>query len=482
MKVADSSKNALSTQDLCAAARIDFGVFMEVAFPVLHPNGRLQYAPYLGALVEVLIAVKDDAIRRLVINLPPGFMKSMLVSIMFVAWRLGVDPSWKVVCISYGDDLAHKHSAATRMLMQSPIYRAIFPQTVLQKKAEDHLTTTKGGYRYATAVGSDITGFRPHTIIIDDPMEPEGAASELAKERLRSWVSSSVLTRFEDPSRGALILVMHRLARDDLSATIAEQKDSLVISLPLVAEEPYEILDAKRRSLVLRKPGDILHPGRWGKSDIERLKSDVSPHVYASQYQQRPTFGGSGMLSPERLRRYETPPKFELMIQSWDIGATVTGNASVCTSWGLARDGDGRDVVYLINVIKVKLELPDVRSAIEAQDLLEKPQLLVIDQRGVGLGVYQDLRKKGYRHLYRESTGDALDGKIDRFGLASLAMYDGSVAFPAAAQWMEQVIYDLASFPDLKEFDLVDSITQLTAYLPNAVMFARQRHRPSSLG
>jgi hypothetical protein len=79
---------------------------------------------------------------RVIVNLPPGYMKSMLISIMYVAWRLGVDPTLKFVCISYGDDLAHKHSASTRTLMQSPKCRAIFPGTVVDKKAENWLTTT----------------------------------------------------------------------------------------------------------------------------------------------------------------------------------------------------------------------------------------------------------------------------------------------------------------------------------------------------
>ena len=106
--------------------------------------------------------------------------------------------------------------------MLSALYARIFPGTILDKRAADHITTTKGGRRYATAVGSDITGFGADEIIIDDPMEPNQAASELAKERVRSWVQSSVLTRFNDPTRGVLMLVMHRLAPDDLSATLED--------------------------------------------------------------------------------------------------------------------------------------------------------------------------------------------------------------------------------------------------------------------
>lgn len=481
MIAASSSEPALSLQDLCALARRDFGVFVELTFPVLHPVARLEPADYLDLLFEVLTAVREDAYRRVVINLPPGFMKSMLVSIMFVAWRLGIDPSWKVVCISYGDDLAHKHSAATRLLMQSPMYQAIFPETVLQKKAEDHLTTTKGGYRYATAVGSDITGFRPHTIIIDDPMEPEAAVSELAKERLRAWVLSSVLTRFEDPSRGALLLVMHRLAPDDLSATIGGWDAALVIALPLVAEQEETFYDRNDAILMRRTPGDSLNPQRWTAAAIARLKSEIPPHVFASQYQQRPTSGGSGLLSPERLRRYTKAPKFDLQIHSWDVGATVGGNPSVCTKWGIARDADGHDVAYLTDVIKLRIDIPDLRAAIKTQDGADKPDLIIIDHRGVGLPLFQDLQRDGYCHVVRCSERGAMDGKLQYFALASLAFYDGAIAFPTNARWIEEVIYALASFPDLKEFDLVDSITQLASTLPRALMYARRRLRPAHL-
>ena len=97
--------------------------------------------------------------------------------------------------------------------MRSPRYKLLFPGTVLDKSAVDHIRTTMGGYRYATAVGSDITGFGADEIIIDDPVQPEDALSERVKQQLRDWVNSSVYTRFNDPSQGAMVLVMHRLIR-----------------------------------------------------------------------------------------------------------------------------------------------------------------------------------------------------------------------------------------------------------------------------
>ncbi|GLK78135.1 hypothetical protein GCM10008171_33890 [Methylopila jiangsuensis] len=229
-------------RELFALARTDFWCFVELVFSVLHPGKRLDYAPYLGLIATVLMKVACGDEDRVIFNLPPRHMKSLLVSILYPAWRLGCDPTEKFICISYGDDLAHEHSVLTRKVMTSRLYQQIFPRTLLDKKAQDHIRTTKGGQRYATAVGSDITGFGAGTIIVDDPMEPNDAGSEAAKETVRKWISNSVLTRFDDQRTGRLLLVMHRLAPDDICSTYEATGDFTVVKLPLVAEEDLEYI------------------------------------------------------------------------------------------------------------------------------------------------------------------------------------------------------------------------------------------------
>ncbi len=139
--------------DLIQLARIDFGIFVALVFPVLHGGKNMVPASYVNLIVEALMRTTRGGRRRLIFNLPPGYMKSTLITVLYTAWRMGVNPSEKIICISYGDDLSHDLSRKTRQVMQSPLYRKIFPGTALDKKAEDKITTTKGGQRYATAVG-----------------------------------------------------------------------------------------------------------------------------------------------------------------------------------------------------------------------------------------------------------------------------------------------------------------------------------------
>jgi hypothetical protein len=149
--------------------------------------------------------------RNVVINLPPRHMKSALASVLYPAWRLGCDPAVKFICISYGDDLAHDLSAQTRKIMRSPLYKQFFPSTVLDKSAVDHIRTTMGGYRYATAVGSDITGFgadeiieaiaglgtqeKPALIVLDGNGIGRGVLQELGQRQFKHVLPGSDLER-----------------------------------------------------------------------------------------------------------------------------------------------------------------------------------------------------------------------------------------------------------------------------------------------
>jgi hypothetical protein len=106
-------------------------------------------------------------------------MKSLIVSVLFTAWLLGVEPAKRILCISSSDDLTRQLSRLTRRVMTSRRYHRICPGTVLSKQAEDLLTTPKGGQRLATAVGGAVAGVRSELTIIDDPMQPDEVASEL---------------------------------------------------------------------------------------------------------------------------------------------------------------------------------------------------------------------------------------------------------------------------------------------------------------
>ncbi len=149
----------------------------------------------------------------------------------------------------------------------------------------------------------------------------------------------------------------------------------------------------------------------------------------------------------------------------------------------MAREPILGDVFYLIGLIRLKMELPDVRAAIKAPDALDKPDLIVIDGLGIGIGIYQELRGAGYRHLYAAHDLSELSTskKRERFTKALLWIYDQKVALPQAGPYLDGLLAEMAAFPLAATDDQVDSISQVLARPERALMYARQKHRPANL-
>jgi predicted phage terminase large subunit-like protein len=478
MNDSDQTEGFFSEGELIALAREDFAVFVELAFPVLHDAKPLVHADYIDVIIDALVHSAKGGDRRLIFNLPPGFMKSMLISVLYTAWLLGTTPSAKIICASYGDDLAHKLSRMVRKLMLSSLYHSIFPWTKLTKTSEDLLETTRGGHRYATAVGSDITGFRADVIIMDDPMQPDESANEQAKQKLRDWYDGVVSQRLLDANEGVIILVMHRLAPDDLAGTFVERGGWRQFAFPLIATEPVVYRDFKGRVLLHRERGHLLHPGRITKAVAEAIRAEKPPHIFDPQYQQNPRFHVSGICSVDRFVCYKEAPPFELLIHSWDLAATKHGGDwTVCAKFGLTRGERGRDTLCLSEIVRTRVELPDVRQLIIEHDRLNKPALIVLDANGIGQYIFQDLRKVFQHKLMPAGSlfkGKTNDLKIRRFHDTFPLMYDGIIRIPESMPNREILLGEFASFPDGKHDDQVDAICTIGSGMANVVRAARQ--------
>ena len=151
---------------------------------------------------------------------------------------------------------------------------------------------------------------------------------------------------------------------------------------------------------MVRDIGEPLNPARMPLEEVLTLKAQTAPHVFEAQYQQRPRASVSGYCDLTRLVRYAAPPPFEAIVHSWDIAATKAGGDwTVCAKFGLARDAAAKDRLYLSGLVRMQVELPEVREAIIAHDRLDRPSLIVVDGNGVGRGICQDLWGRGFKHL-----------------------------------------------------------------------------------
>src|SRR6516164_10401 len=201
----------LTRAEYDALLRNDFALFAARCFHELNPQTELAMSWHLEFIAAKLTAVCQGKIRRLIINLPPRHLKSLMASIAFPAWCLGHDPSAQILCVSYGQDLADKFARDCRSIMASGWYRQIFPtRLAAPRQAAQELITTRQGYRLATSTGGVLTGRGADIILIDDPLKPEEALSEAQRKAANEWYDHTVYSRLNDKRQGAIVIIMQR--------------------------------------------------------------------------------------------------------------------------------------------------------------------------------------------------------------------------------------------------------------------------------
>jgi hypothetical protein len=206
----------LTAPELSLILKEDLTSFIERSFYELHPGQKLDLAPHIEVVATKLEAVRRGETNRLIINLPPRYLKSHCVSVAFVAWLLGHDPAKHVICASYGQDLAGDLAAACQQIMRSPFYRTLFGNLVGDRQAANDFATKCGGRRLATSVGGALTGRGADVIVIDDPQKADEAHSEASRKATYAWFDNVLLSRLNDKTHGSIIIVMQRLHEDDL--------------------------------------------------------------------------------------------------------------------------------------------------------------------------------------------------------------------------------------------------------------------------
>ncbi len=141
--------------------------------------------------------------RNLIINVPPRSLKSFLVSIVLPAFLLGKNPAFKIVCVSYSQDLATTLATDFRKIVDSEWYRKLFNVDPPMKNAEGEYQTAAGGFRYATSITGTFTGRGGELIIIDDPLNAGEAYSKSSRQKVIDWFTGSAVSRLDDKRTGA---------------------------------------------------------------------------------------------------------------------------------------------------------------------------------------------------------------------------------------------------------------------------------------
>ena len=446
--------------------RSDLYAFVRKGFGTVSPGGVLLPNWHLEAMCHELAKVARGETKRLIITIPPRYLKSICASVALPAWVLGHDPSRKIVCVSYAKELAVKHANDCRAVMTSPWYHRVFPATKIDssKNTETELMTTKRGFRLSTSVGGTLTGRGGNLIIIDDPLKPTDAQSDKARARHIEWCGNTLFSRLDDKENDAIVLIMQRLHVGDLAGHLLQGGGWRHLNLPAVAELDQDVEIGPGR-IHARARGELLHGQRESQAKLDEMKLAMGSATFAAQYQQSPVPPGGNMIDWHWFKSHDggAPAPFEQIVISWDTAMKPTqlSDYSVATVWGAWLD-----FYYLLDLVRERLDYPALRrKVIELYQHWSstsglRPTLLIEDA-GSGTSLRQDLHTSGIPAIAIKPKGD----KVMRMSAVSAKIEAGAVYLPRRAPWLDDLRTEILAFPHGVHDDQADSISQALSWL-----------------
>jgi predicted phage terminase large subunit-like protein len=299
-----------------------------------------------------------------------------------------------------------------------------------------------------------VTGKGADLLIIDDPhSEQEAKLAQTNSEVFDSvyeWYTSGPRQRLQPG--GAIVLVMTRWSKRDLTGRIVQS------AIDRDGDE-WEIIDFP----AILPSGKPLWPEFWSLELLEALKLELPVSKWNAQYQQQPTSEEGAIIKREWWKMWEgeDPPFCEFTIQSWDTAFQKNERAdySACTTWGVFyRNEDKNDAnIILLDALKRRMEFPELKDTAFRYYKEWEPDAFIVEAKASGAPLIFELRAMGIP--VSEFTPTRGNDKIARINAVSDLFASGKVWAPRT-RWAEEVIEEMASFPNSEHDDLVDSSTQ----------------------
>lgn len=439
-----------------------------MSWPVLEPRRTFVPGWHIDVMCDHLEAVSRGEIQNLLINVPPGFMKSLLVSVLWPAWEWGPcgRPDLRYITSSYNEALSIRDNRRTRNLIQSPWYQSLWGRTfrlVGDQNEKRRFDTNHKGYKIATSVGGLGTGERADRFEIDDPHNIKDSESDAKRESVLLWLNETVPTRLNDPETSATIMIMQRVhARDCSGEVLSRELGYTHLCIPM----EYDSEHSPRTRYFTdprHKEGELAWPARFPRHVVDALKKKLGVYAVAAQFQQQPAPRGGGLFHREWFEVVEAAPAhMDKRVRGWDLAASETDEAKFTAG---VRIGVVRGIYYVEHVTRLRGSPEKVERALAttaSQDgrstIVDLPQ----DPGQAGKSQIRYLRSQlaGYTVHSSPESGD----KRQRAeGFASQAEA-GNVKL-VRGPWNDTYLEELCTFPRGEFSDQVDASSRAFARL-----------------
>ena len=407
-------------------------------------------------IAEKLERIASGDLKRLIVNMPPRHSKSEFASYLMPSWFLGRNPKLKIIQATMNTELAVRFGRKVRDLIADPIYKEIFPDTDLKQdsQAAGRWETSVGGEYFAAGVGAAMTGRGADLLIIDDPHSEQDALSASAYDNAYEWYTSGPRQRLQPG--GTIIIVQTRWSKKDITGRLlaAQAKD--------VMADQWEVVEFP----AIMPSGEPLWPEFWEKDELLKVKASLSVGKWNAQWQQNPTSEETAVVKRDWWRVWEEDdiPDLDYVIQSYDTAYSKreTADYSAITTWGVFQPHrNGEQHLILMDAKKGRWNFPELKEVALEENQYWEPELILIEAKASGQSLADEMRLMNLP-VATFSPGRRKGGNLDkttRMHIVSPIFESGKVWYPEGEKFADEVIEEVASFPNGDHDDFCDSMT-----------------------
>lgn len=485
--VVDRDKQLLALDRLdCEESLADF---VRHFWHVVEPSTPLLWGWAIDAICEHLEAVTYGDITRLLINVPPGSMKSLLCNVFWPAWEWIRFPHLRYLSFSYAAHLTERDNRRFRDILISPRYQAMFKDRfILKKKGEENVSNDKTGFKVATSIGGVGTGERGNRVLFDDPHSVADAESDVIRKGTVEFFASAMSNRLSDMEKSAIIVIMQRVHEEDVSGYILEKDLGYEhLCIPAEYEQERHCVTSIGWEDPRAEPSETFWENRFPARVLDAQRKIMGPFSFAGQYQQRPDPAGGGIILREWWQLWEDKafPPFDYIMASLDTAYTEKQENDECamTVWGIFSMDPTAQASRMLSAAGVPMYLnrsynetaPKVMlmhawaERLDFHKLVEKVadsckryrvDTLLIENKAAGISCAQEIRRlHGHEGWSVVLSDPKSQDKTARLYSVQHLFADGTIYAPDRA-WADKVITQCAGFPRAKHDDLVDTVSQ----------------------
>lgn len=499
-------------RDRCA---LDLSYFIRKAWPLVEPANKYVEGWHVKLVCEHLEAITNEEIiegelyNRLLINIPPRTMKTLLSQVFWPAWEWGPRgmQGMRYLLISHKVELPIQWAGKLRRLISSQWYRDRWPVEFLgDQNAKTKYENKNGGFVAAVAAGA-VTGLGGDRVILDDAMSWEDAQSDQIRTSTIDWFLGALPTRLNNPDKSAIVVVEQRLHEGDVSGTILDRQLGYDhIRLPMRYDSSFPMPPSKLGIVDPRSvEGELLFPQRFPKQVVDGYSHTMSGYEFAGQMQQVPIPKGGGIVQASwwKLWSDEKYPELDYILASLDTayGEKQENDYSAMTIWGVYTIANTANVVPTRSldrygrsqeVDRVYAEgAPNVivmyawRARLPFHELIQrvtktcrdwKIDRLIIEEKSAGISVLQELRRVNLGEEFGIQGIIPKGDKWQRLHSVSHLWQEGMIHAPDK-EWAEMVIREVETFPKGKHDDLVDTVSMAAKFLRDNGLLSRAPER-----